>query len=191
RGAARNTGAGSCSSEPRSVASWCCQILLRKQLINSKPNSLLAGIYFHIPFCKQACQYCDFHFVTSLKYRSEMLAAMGKELHLQCNAGFLPKQVQIGSIYFGGGTPSLLAGEEIAGLIDHAATNFDLSQVREITLEANPDDLTGTKLDELRRAGINRLSIGVQSFFDEDLQWMNRAHRAREAESAIRCAQDA
>lgn len=120
-----------------------------------------------------------------------MLAAMGKELRLQRNAGFLPTQVQIGSIYFGGGTPSLLAGEEIAGLMDHAATNFDLSQVREITLEANPDDLTGTKLDELRRAGINRLSIGVQSFFDEDLQWMNRAHRAREAESAIRCAQDA
>lgn len=150
-----------------------------------------AGIYFHIPFCKQACHYCDFHFVTSQKNRPALLTAMKKELQLQKANGFLPAGMPIGSLYFGGGTPSLLSGEEIQRLIDQADQFFDLTEVEEITLEANPDDLSAEKLQAFRHAGINRFSIGVQSFFDEDLQWMNRAHRADEAVAAIQRAQDA
>ena len=120
-----------------------------------------------------------------------MVGAMEKELRLQKEAGFLPNNARVGSVYFGGGTPSLLGGTEVGRLIDRAGTYFELSEVKEITLEANPDDLTADKLRELRYSGINRFSIGVQSFFDEDLHWMNRAHRAQEAESAIKRAQDA
>src|SRR5690606_14888276 len=149
-----------------------------------------AGIYFHIPFCKQACHYCDFHFVTSLKQKESMLEAFLSELNLQKSADFLPEQASIGTVYFGGGTPSLLEGSDLARLLDRAHRLFDLSQVGEITLEANPDDLTSDKLKAFRDAGINRFSMGVQSFFDEDLRWMNRAHRGQEAESAVKRAQD-
>lgn len=151
----------------------------------------MAGIYFHIPFCKQACHYCDFHFVTSLKYKKDMLRAMEKELHYHQEAGFFQTKTVIESIYFGGGTPSILEPEEIARLLDRCSKWFDTSGLREVTLEANPDDLSVDKIVGLRDAGIDRLSIGVQSFFDEDLRWMNRAHRAGEAEAAIRHAQDA
>nr|WP_294900523.1 radical SAM family heme chaperone HemW [uncultured Pedobacter sp.] len=147
----------------------------------------MAGIYIHIPFCKQACHYCDFHFSTSLKYKDEMLESIRKEIKLQKN--YLENH-QIETIYFGGGTPSLLTADEISGLIENIQANFEVINNPEITLEANPDDLGLAKLKDLRNTSVNRLSIGVQSFFDEDLKWMNRAHVAKEAESAIKRAQD-
>lgn len=152
---------------------------------------MTAGIYFHIPFCKQACHYCDFHFVTSLKYKEEMLRYMEQELQYHLKTGFFPEHTLIESIYFGGGTPSILAPREIDRLLSLCSKWFDTSQLKEVTLEANPDDLSKEKILGFRDAGIDRLSIGVQSFFDEDLQWMNRAHRAEEAKTAICQAQDA
>ncbi|TKC00216.1 radical SAM family heme chaperone HemW [Pedobacter cryophilus] len=147
----------------------------------------MAGIYIHIPFCKQACHYCDFHFSTSLKYKDEMLQSIIKEIGLQQN--YLGSQT-IETVYFGGGTPSLLTGDEVSRIIEAIQTQYDLSKMPEVTLEANPDDLNLQKLREFRNTSINRFSIGVQSFFDEDLKWMNRAHQANEAESAIKRAQD-
>jgi oxygen-independent coproporphyrinogen-3 oxidase len=147
----------------------------------------MAGIYIHIPFCKQACHYCDFHFSTSLIYKDEMLAAIHKEILLQ--KSYLENQ-KIETIYFGGGTPSLLSADQISLLIAKIHETFEVINHPEITLEANPDDLGVEKLKDLRNTEVNRLSIGVQSFFDEDLKWMNRAHFAKEAESAIKRAQD-
>lgn len=144
-------------------------------------------IYFHIPFCKQACHYCDFHFSTSLKYKEDLLQAMLREIELR--ASYL-ENTPITSIYFGGGTPSLLNAGEINRLVEKVSTHFDISSSAEITLEANPDDLNREKLTDLRQTPINRLSIGVQSFFQEDLLWMNRAHNAEEADSSIKRAQD-
>ncbi|TCK83382.1 radical SAM family heme chaperone HemW [Albibacterium bauzanense] len=148
----------------------------------------MAGIYIHIPFCKQACHYCDFHFSTSLKYKEELLSALQKELILR--KGYLKEQ-SIESIYLGGGTPSLLSASETNHLLDTIYTHFNVAPNPEITIEANPDDLTKEKVRELRESLINRFSIGVQSFFEEDLRWMNRAHNAQEAESAIKRVQDA
>ena len=147
----------------------------------------MAGIYIHIPFCKQACHYCDFHFSTSLKHKDELLQCIHEELQLQ--RPYLENQT-VETIYFGGGTPSLLSASELNKIIDTVHQNFEVLNQAEITLEANPDDLGIEKLKELRNTAINRLSIGVQSFFDEDLKWMNRAHVAQEAESAIKRAQD-
>jgi oxygen-independent coproporphyrinogen-3 oxidase len=147
----------------------------------------MAGIYIHIPFCKQACHYCDFHFSTSLKHKEELLRCIHQEIKMQ--KAYLQHQ-KIETIYFGGGTPSLLSATEISKIIESIHQNFDVSTLPEITLEANPDDLGVEKLKELKTSAINRLSIGVQSFFDEDLKWMNRAHEASEAESAIKRAQD-
>jgi len=147
----------------------------------------MAGIYIHIPFCKQACHYCDFHFSTSLKYKSEMLESIHKEIKLQ--RPYL-ENLKVETIYFGGGTPSLLSADEISKLIETIQLNYKVIDHPEITLEANPDDLGVEKLKDLRNTAVNRLSIGVQSFFDEDLKWMNRAHVATEAESAIKRAQD-
>lgn len=146
----------------------------------------MAGIYLHIPFCKQACHYCDFHFTTSLKYKNELLDAMHKELHLQKNY----VQEPIETIYFGGGTPSLVGASEIQKLIDTISSLFSVNSNAEITLEANPDDLNKASVLELRGTQINRFSIGVQSFFEEDLLWMNRAHSSTEAESSIKRLQD-
>lgn len=147
----------------------------------------MAGIYIHIPFCKQACHYCDFHFSTSLAYKEDLLKALHSEIHLQKD--FLNGET-IETVYFGGGTPSLLEGEEISQLI-HAITDLhSVSSGAEITLEANPDDLDRKKLKELKQTPVNRFSIGIQSFFDDDLIWMNRAHRAGEAESSVKRAQD-
>lgn len=148
----------------------------------------MAGIYFHIPFCKQACHYCDFHFSTSIKYKDEMLRCMQKEIKLQ--AHYLPTN-EINTIYFGGGTPSLLGSDEINLLLDALSQHFEISENYEITLEANPDDLDYKKVQLLKSTPINRFSIGIQSFFEEDLKWMNRAHNAEEAESAIKRVQDA
>lgn len=147
----------------------------------------MAGIYLHIPFCKQACHYCDFHFSTSLQYKDEMLQALVKEIQLQKN--YLNSET-IETIYFGGGTPSILEPGEINLLIDTITRLHTVASDAEITLEANPDDLYKAKVQALLQTPVNRFSIGIQSFFDEDLQWMNRVHRANEAEAAVKRAQD-
>ena len=148
----------------------------------------MAGIYFHIPFCKKACHYCDFHFSTSLTYKMEILKALRSELRMRKN--YLDNQ-KIETIYFGGGTPSLLNAEEINCLINETTKYFEVAPSVEITLEANPDDLSHQKVKELKQTAINRFSIGVQSFFEEDLVWMNRAHTSQEAEASIKRVQDA
>ena len=147
----------------------------------------MAGIYIHIPFCKKACHYCDFHFSTNLKYRDEMLDAILLEIILQKT--YLANQT-IETIYFGGGTPSLFSGSDLSRIIGAVNENYNVSENAEITLEANPDDLFPQKIKEIRQTDINRFSIGIQSFFDDDLKWMNRAHLASESESAIKRAQD-
>lgn len=146
----------------------------------------MSGIYIHIPFCKQACHYCDYHFSTSLKKKEALVRALIKELELrkdelQRHLGF----TGIETIYFGGGTPSLLSVEELRMLIDSVYEQFDVIETPEITIEANPDDLTPQKLLELSNTPINRLSIGIQSFFDDDLKLMNRAHSAQEAKKSL------
>jgi oxygen-independent coproporphyrinogen-3 oxidase len=148
----------------------------------------MAGIYLHIPFCKKACHYCDFHFSTSPQYKDQMLTALSQEMTLRKN--YLAGE-QIETIYLGGGTPSLLSADEIQVLIGGITDLFEVSPAAEITLEANPDDLNPQKVRELRQTLVNRLSIGVQSFFEEDLKWMNRAHSAGEAQSSIKRVQDA
>jgi oxygen-independent coproporphyrinogen-3 oxidase len=138
----------------------------------------MAGIYLHIPFCRQACHYCNFHFSTSLKLKNEFVQALLKEISLQQN--YLPAE-PVNTIYFGGGTPSLLTIDELTGILQTLRQQFNVAADAEITLEANPDDLGEEKLKEWRQAGVNRLSIGVQSFFEDDLRWMNRAHTAQQA----------
>jgi len=141
----------------------------------------MSGIYIHIPFCKQACYYCDFHFSASLKKKGTLVDALCKELILRKNEINGP----IETIYFGGGTPSLLTEEELRLLMETITANFTIADFPEITLEANPDDLTKEKILQLSKSPINRISIGIQSFFEEDLQWMNRAHNAKEAVNCI------
>lgn len=141
----------------------------------------MAGIYIHIPFCKQACHYCDFHFSTSMKKKEEMIAALIQEIHLRKNEINEPVE----TIYFGGGTPSVLSNEEIDQILAPIFTLFDVVEHPEITLEANPDDLSVERIQQLAVSKINRLSIGVQSFYDEDLQLMNRAHNATEAWNSL------
>ncbi|PKP12262.1 MAG: coproporphyrinogen III oxidase [Bacteroidetes bacterium HGW-Bacteroidetes-3] len=142
----------------------------------------MAGIYIHIPFCKQACYYCDFHFSTSLKRKDEMLTAIKRELLLRKDE--LNKE-QIETIYFGGGTPSLLTIDELKMLIEIVYENYEVVEDAEITLEANPDDLSAKKIKELAKLPINRLSIGIQSFFEDDLKFMNRAHTAEESKKCL------
>mgnify|MGYP003574961380 CR=1 FL=1 len=144
-------------------------------------------IYIHIPFCKQKCSYCNFHFSTSLNFKDEMLAAMKKEIFLRKDE-LQNKNLQ--SLYFGGGTPSILSADEIRFLIDEVLKYFSFSSDIEVTLEANPDDLDKNFLKGLSKSPVNRLSIGTQSFFDEDLRLMNRAHNASDAEGSIKRAQD-
>ncbi|MXV49372.1 radical SAM family heme chaperone HemW [Pedobacter sp. HMF7647] len=148
----------------------------------------MAGIYFHIPFCKRACHYCDFHFSTSLKLKDELLEAMKREIMLQKH--YLANQ-KIQTIYFGGGTPSILRADEIQKLLDEISHFHDVDPDAEITMEANPDDLDAEKIKSLRQTQVNRFSIGIQSFFNEDLIWMNRAHLAVEAETSVKRVQDA
>ncbi|MGB3947774.1 MAG: radical SAM family heme chaperone HemW [Bacteroidia bacterium] len=150
----------------------------------------MAGIYIHIPFCKQACHYCDFHFSTSLKNKDSILSALKKEIELQKNYFSDTENAKINTIYFGGGTPSILSQTELMGIVDKLYTAFDVSNDVEITLEANPDDLTIKKIKELKNTPINRFSIGIQSFFDEDLKLMNRAHNTQEALTAVKASQD-
>ena len=145
----------------------------------------MAGIYIHIPFCKQACYYCDFHFSTSLKKKNTLISALIKELKLRKDE---LKETPIETIYFGGGTPSILSNEELQLLIDSVYENYKVISCPEITLEANPDDLHKDRIIELSKSPINRLSIGIQSFFEKDLKLMNRAHNADEARSCIEVA---
>ena len=148
----------------------------------------MAGIYIHIPFCKQACHYCNFHFSTSMKHKNGFLDALLKEISLQ--AGYLEEH-DVETIYFGGGTPSLLTGEELGSVLTAIYNRFNITPGAEITFETNPDDINLEKLMEWKSRGINRLSIGVQSFYDEDLRWMNRAHDAGQAQNSIAQSQSA
>lgn len=141
----------------------------------------MSGIYLHIPFCRQACHYCDFHFSTSMKHKEALLKAMHQELH--------QRRAEMGgtfieTVYFGGGTPSLLTEAEIDAFLRQIGTEYSLSPDAEITLEANPDDLSPERIAALAVGPVNRLSIGIQSFTDHELRWMNRAHSADEA---LRC----
>lgn len=144
-------------------------------------------LYLHIPFCKQACHYCDFHFSTNLSQKSTLISALCTEIHLQKN--YLPNQ-PLETIYFGGGTPSLLIDDELAQILTTIHAHFAVSSNAEITLEANPDDLSAEKLQMFRRY-VNRLSIGVQTFDETTLRWMNRAHTAAEAENCVQLAREA
>lgn len=153
----------------------------------------MSGIYIHIPFCKQACHYCDFHFSTSLKKKEEMILALAKEIQLRNKKTSnlqLPtsNSEKIETIYFGGGTPSILSVEEIQFLIDEVYKNFEVVENPEITLEANPDDLDNEIIRQYANSPINRLSIGIQSFFEDDLKLMNRAHKAEEAKRCLKTA---
>lgn len=139
----------------------------------------------HIPFCKQACTYCNFHFTTSLRFKNEIVQALVKEAEMEKD--YLEGET-ISTIYFGGGTPSLLSIEDLVLLIDALQKNYLLASNIETTLETNPDDISSEKLKAWKKLGINRLSIGVQSFFEEELRWMNRAHSAELAVSSLQLA---
>ncbi|MGO4904758.1 radical SAM family heme chaperone HemW [Flavobacterium sp. W20_MBD1_R3] len=149
----------------------------------------MSGIYIHIPFCKQACHYCDFHFSTSMKKKDEMVLAIAKEIQMRKSEFLLLDGAQndhkIETIYFGGGTPSVLTSEEINFLIAAVYSNYAVIDNPEITLEANPDDLSSERIIELSKSKINRLSIGIQSFFEDDLRLMNRAHNSAEARKCL------
>ena len=145
----------------------------------------MSGIYIHIPFCKQACHYCDFHFSTSLKKKDEMVLALAKEIALR-KSEFNDEIVE--TIYFGGGTPSILEIDDLRFLIEEVFRNYNIIENPEITVEANPDDLTETRIIELSQNKINRLSIGIQSFFEDDLKFMNRAHNSAEAKKCLEIA---
>lgn len=148
----------------------------------------MAGLYFHIPFCKRICAYCDFYKSADLRRMDEVLAAMHAELERQ--RSYLSGEA-VRTRYFGGGTPSLCTPKQIGELLIHAAGLFDCTAAEETTLEANPDDLTGPYLDAMRRAGVDRLSIGIQSFDDACLRLMNRRHTAAEAAEAVKRARAA
>jgi oxygen-independent coproporphyrinogen-3 oxidase len=142
----------------------------------------MSGIYIHIPFCKQACHYCDFHFSASLKKKDEMVLALAKEIAMRKEEF---KNDVVETIYFGGGTPSVLVIEDLRLLIEEVFKNYNLVENPEITVEANPDDLDNETIRQLANSSINRLSIGIQSFFEDDLKLMNRAHNADEAKNCL------
>ena len=146
----------------------------------------MASIYFHIPFCKRLCGYCDFYHSVKLKYIPEVVDAMYAEMHAERD--FLHDK-KVRTIYFGGGTPSLLAPSEIEGFINQAREEFDCSCVEEVTIEVNPDDITPEYVAELRKTSVNRISMGVQSLDDEVLKFMGRRHSAAQAVEAVRILQ--
>lgn len=147
----------------------------------------MSGLYIHIPFCVKKCNYCNFHFSTQFNYKSQLIQAIGKELILRKNELISP----IKTIYFGGGTPSILNYKELEYLFTIIKEHYDMSETKEITFEANPDDLSVEYLHFLKnQTPVNRLSIGIQSFIDEDIKFMNRNHNADEAIQSIRSAQD-
>lgn len=145
----------------------------------------MAGIYIHVPFCKRACHYCNFHFSTQQQLKPEMVKAICREAYLRKD--FIQEPIK--TIYLGGGTPSLLSASELDLILSTLQQHYTIASGIEITLEANPDDISVEKLNQWFKAGINRLSIGIQSFFEEDLQWMNRAHNALQAKDCIVQAQ--
>lgn len=148
----------------------------------------MAGIYIHIPFCKQACTYCDFHFSTTFeKYRSALIDSILKEL--EDRKEYIGSEV-IKTIYFGGGTPSLLTGKELNSILTKIYSTYKVLDRAEVTLEANPDDISVERLAEWKQLGVNRLSVGLQSFLQSDLDWMNRAHTAEESENTVKLAKD-
>ncbi|RYZ25655.1 MAG: radical SAM family heme chaperone HemW [Chitinophagaceae bacterium] len=142
----------------------------------------MAGIYLHIPFCKQACTYCNFHFTTSLRYKDDLIAALRQEIIAEKD--YLGGE-EVATIYCGGGTPSILEISDLQFLISDLRQHYPVLQDAEITLEVNPDDVTKEKAAAWKELGINRLSIGIQSFFEEELRWMNRAHNAEQAKACI------
>ena len=147
----------------------------------------MSGIYVHIPFCKQLCYYCDFHFSVSLLRKNEMLAAIVKEIQMRANElAFKPE-----TLYFGGGTPSVYSPKELEIIIDEVKKSFSVDKFCEFTVEVNPDDLNEKYLDDLLQFGVNRLSIGVQSFIDEHLKFMNRRHTAQQSIDSINIAKRA
>ena len=150
----------------------------------------MSGIYIHIPFCKQACHYCDFHFSTNLKKKDEMVLALAKEIEMRKSEllDFARNDIEIETIYFGGGTPSILEISDLKFLIDSVYKNYKVVENPEITVEANPDDLTENRIIELSKNKVNRLSIGIQSFFEDDLKMMNRAHNVEEAKKCLEIA---
>lgn len=147
----------------------------------------MAGIYVHIPFCRRACHYCDFHFTTNLNNSTQLVDAILEEIELRKDY-FRGEQVK--TIYFGGGTPSLLPTTDIERILNTILETQSVENEIELTLEANPEDLSNSKLRELRSIGVNRLSLGTQSFIDSELKWMNRMHSAQQAISSIKVAQD-
>ncbi|MBP6731988.1 MAG: radical SAM family heme chaperone HemW [Chitinophagales bacterium] len=150
----------------------------------------MAGIYIHIPFCRQACNYCNFYFSTAPGNKEPFVTALLKEIEL--SKGYLQGE-KIETIYLGGGTPTQLSTEDLKRIATALHHNYDLTNLREFTIEANPDDLDQIRVGELKALetfGLNRFSIGVQSFFDADLKYMNRAHSADEAMAAIKRVQD-
>jgi len=158
----------------------------------------LAGIYIHIPFCRKACYYCNFHFSTSLLLKDKMIHAILKEISMHASGNneamasmILEKSESITSVYFGGGTPSILNQSELQSIFFQLHKFYNIHPDAEVTLEANPDDINQENLAQWRVAGINRLSIGIQSFFDRDLKWMNRSHSAAQAKEAITLARKA
>ncbi|MFV0305172.1 MAG: radical SAM family heme chaperone HemW [Moheibacter sp.] len=146
----------------------------------------MAGIYIHIPYCKQKCSYCDFHFSTQLNSKNELVNALCNELILRKDE----KKETIETIYFGGGTPSLLSSNELNQLFETIYKHYTIVEKPEVTLETNPDDLTNEKVSFLKTTPVNRFSIGVQSFFDDDLKLMNRAHNAQQSINSIKLVQD-
>ena len=166
--------------------------ILQKAAFKTNINSL-AGIYIHIPFCRQACYYCNFHFSTSQDLKDEMIAALLKEIDLTVLPPYTTGSENeiIETIYFGGGTPSLLNDAGIKSILTSIKNNYFTSEDVEITIEANPDDVTAEKLIAWKDAGINRLSIGIQSFKEQDLAWMNRAHNRTQAIECLLLAKEA
>lgn len=148
----------------------------------------MAGIYIHIPFCRKACYYCNFHFSTSLKHIDDFFIALLQEIELQ--KSYLCGQ-NIDTVYFGGGTPSLSTMEQLGGVLEKLKATFTINPGAEITLEANPDDISLPVLQDWKKLGINRLSIGVQSFRNEDLAWMNRVHGVNQAVQSVKLSQEA
>jgi len=150
----------------------------------------MSGIYLHIPFCKQACHYCDFHFSTSMRRKEDMLIAMEREIRMRKHElqGANQARAKIQTIYFGGGTPSLLDPAEIERMISCIEDNFEVDSHAEITLEVNPDDLEADRIVELSKTPVNRLSLGIQSFRDQDLEFMNRAHDRNQALTSLETA---
>ena len=149
----------------------------------------MAGLYLHIPFCSQRCVYCDFYFVTTRTSHASFVQALCTELDYY--AAEYGSREPIETIYFGGGTPSLLALDDIAQILQAIHTGYDTSDVREVTFEMNPEDADADYLRGLRQLGIDRLSIGVQSFYADDLTFMNRSHSADEAEAIVPLVREA